>query len=109
MNKSKESIMSTESLCKSCADEKCPSRDFLDGIAICIDCKEYVPILPEWQERLIQERTDLAEKMEKLLNYLGVLNKDRLTKYQIMLEHQASAMAMYLKSLDMRLQFHKLY
>lgn len=64
--------------------------------------------LPEWQQRLLDERNELREKLIKLLNALSSKDFKVSCEEWRMLEEQSSAMRRYYDSLTRRCEYYNL-
>ncbi len=56
-----------------------------------------------WQERVIEERCELAEKLLKLYVFLGSMPIEALGEQGPLLKEQAKHMRAYLRALDLRI------
>ena len=66
-----------------------------------------VPMVPEWQQRVIDEASDLEAKLEKLNSFLSkpveVIEGSPAAKHRSLLVLQATQMAEYLHTLRKRI------
>jgi hypothetical protein len=69
-------------------------------------------MVPEWQQRVIEEKSDLDEKIEKLDAYLKKLEGCEITTVQgdhcVLLSRQCDQMRAYSKTLAARIEMFPL-
>jgi hypothetical protein len=69
-------------------------------------------MIPEWQQRVIDEKSDLDEKIEKLDAYLKKLEGCEITSVQgdhcVLLSRQCDQMRAYSKTLAARIEMFPL-